>query len=248
LATDYGFWSKKSRPVRLQPEHRDAAGPQHPHLGLELHCAFTQFGGTEFAGSGRDPPHQVRDAYAEPRQRVVLGRQETDSVNPPARSNFQNRFPGRAKCRPSSPESVPGLIPQKSTRRSGPTRSARACSMARTYASAEVLRVTGVLPGQGGWRCPSPNAEHSVGLVQSSAARLAQSSRKASRSGRYAWRTTKMEEELSIAHIVPDALSQTRRSGPSVQPGFQVGSVLGEHDRTLPLAGYGSSAAGPSPG
>ena len=38
----------------------------------------------------------------------------TDSVNPPARSNFQNRFPGRAKCNPRSPESVPGLIPQKS--------------------------------------------------------------------------------------------------------------------------------------
>ena len=51
------------------------------------------------------------------------------SVNPPAQSNFQNRFPGRAKCRPSSPESVPGLIPQNRTRRSGPTRSARACSM-----------------------------------------------------------------------------------------------------------------------
>ena len=60
--------------------------------------------------------------------------ESTDSVNPPAESNFQNRFPVRAKCRPSSPESVPGLIPQKRTRRSGPTRSARACSMdAKTY-------------------------------------------------------------------------------------------------------------------
>lgn len=50
--------------------------------------------------------------------------ERTVSVNPPAHSNFQNRFPGRAKWRPSSPESVPGLIPQKRTCSSGPTRSA----------------------------------------------------------------------------------------------------------------------------
>ncbi len=73
LAADYGFWSTKGRPVRLQPEHRDAAGPQNCHLGLELRRAFTQFGDTEFAGGGSHPPHQVRDAYAEPRQNVLLG-------------------------------------------------------------------------------------------------------------------------------------------------------------------------------
>ena len=39
--------------------------------------------------------------------------ERTDSVNPPAQSNFQNLFPRRAKWSPSSPESVPGLIPQK---------------------------------------------------------------------------------------------------------------------------------------
>ena len=54
-------------------------------------------------------------------------------MNPPAQSNFQNRFPRRAKWSPSSPESIPGLIPQKRHRRSGATRSARAWHGARTY-------------------------------------------------------------------------------------------------------------------
>ena len=58
---------------------------------------MTEFGDAEVAGGGRHAPHQVRDAYAEPGQYVLLGRRRTVSVNPPAWSNFQNRFPGRAK-------------------------------------------------------------------------------------------------------------------------------------------------------
>lgn len=45
--------------------------------------------------------------------------------------NLPEPVPGRAKCRPTSPQSFPGLIPQRRTRRSGPTRSARAFSMER---------------------------------------------------------------------------------------------------------------------
>ena len=52
-------------------------------------------------------------------------------MKPPACSSFQNLFPGRAKCSPNSPDRWPGLIPQKRTRRSGPTRSAMPSSVSR---------------------------------------------------------------------------------------------------------------------
>src|ERR1039458_2906192 len=72
LAADYGSGSKKGCPVCLQPKDDDAPGTQLPHLGLKLHCPFAEFGDTEFAGRGCHPPHQVRDAYAEPEQGVLL--------------------------------------------------------------------------------------------------------------------------------------------------------------------------------
>ena len=37
---------------------------------------MTEFGDAEVAGGGRHAPHQVRDAYAEPGQYVLLGRRE----------------------------------------------------------------------------------------------------------------------------------------------------------------------------
>ena len=73
LATDYGSGSKKGRPVRLQPKDDDEPGTQLPHLGLKLHCPFTEFGDTQSAGGGCHPPHQVRDAYAKAGQCVLLG-------------------------------------------------------------------------------------------------------------------------------------------------------------------------------
>ena len=72
LRTDHGSGSAKGRPVRLQPEYRDTAGPQSLYLCLEQRCSFTQFRGREFAGGGCHPRHQVRDPYAEPRQSVLL--------------------------------------------------------------------------------------------------------------------------------------------------------------------------------
>ena len=72
LEADYGSGSNEDRPVRLQPKDGDAPGTQLPHLGLKLHRPFAEFGDTEFAGGGWHPPHQVRDAYAEPEPGVLL--------------------------------------------------------------------------------------------------------------------------------------------------------------------------------
>ena len=41
-------------------------------------------------------------------------------MNPEPCSAFQNRLPGRAKWCPTAPDHSPGLIPTKTTSRSGP--------------------------------------------------------------------------------------------------------------------------------
>jgi len=107
--------------------------PQYVHLGLELQCPLAQLGTAEFAGGGSHSLNEIRDADAKLRQDVLLSRFENGFGEPAGTEQLPEPVPGRAKCRPSSPESVPGLIPQKRTRRSGPTRSARARSMKRMY-------------------------------------------------------------------------------------------------------------------
>jgi hypothetical protein len=73
LGTDRGSGSAEGRSVCLEPEHSDAARPQPLHSGLELRRAFAQLGGTELAGGGRHPSHEVGDANAEPGQDVLIG-------------------------------------------------------------------------------------------------------------------------------------------------------------------------------
>ena len=70
-----------------------------------------------------------------------------------------------------------------------------------------------------------------VGGFQSSAVRLARSSRRASRSGRYVWRMTEMEEELSITHIVTHGLLHNRRSWAVAHPVLPLDTLASMSER-----------------
>jgi hypothetical protein len=139
LATDYRFRSKKSRAVGLQTEHCDAAGLQHPYLCFELRRAFAQLGGTEFAGGGRHPVRQVRDAYAESEQNVLLGGQEDRLGESTGTEQLPEPIPRPGEMQAEVARERPGIDP---TEEHAQIRTDQISDSllhgARTYAPAEV--------------------------------------------------------------------------------------------------------------
>ena len=104
--------------VSLETEHGDAPRPEGHHLGFQTTSALTEFRPMEVTA----PAVALSTKFVMPMPNV--GRMccsegsKTASVKPAACRSFQNRLPDRAKWRPSWPDNVPGLMPQKSSRRS----------------------------------------------------------------------------------------------------------------------------------
>jgi hypothetical protein len=109
LGTDCRPWSGERRPVCLEPEDRDAARPQHLHLGLQQRCASAQFGAADLAGGGSHPPYEVRDADTQCRQDGLFVWRENCLREPTGAEQLPEAVPTAGEMQAELARKCPGI-------------------------------------------------------------------------------------------------------------------------------------------